>query len=42
MKEHFVIDPLIGKKSQLRLAAQLCRMILKISQVIVTGDENEY
>ncbi|KAK5083749.1 T-complex protein 1 subunit epsilon [Lithohypha guttulata] len=43
MKEHFVIDPLIGKKQQLLLATQLCRLILKISQVIVPGEEgSEY
>lgn len=43
MKQHFVIDPLIGKKQQLLLATQLCRLILKISQVIVTGEEgSEY
>ena len=27
MREHFVIDPLIGKRSQLLLATQLCRMV---------------
>lgn len=31
MKEHFVIDPLIGKRQQLLLATQLCRMVLKVS-----------
>jgi chaperonin GroEL (HSP60 family) len=30
MKEHFVIDPLIGKRQQLLLATQLCRMVLKV------------
>lgn len=39
MREHFVIDPLIGKKQQLLLATQLTRLILKISQVIVPGEE---
>lgn len=39
MKAHFVIDPLIGKKQQLLLATQLTRLILKISQVIVPGEE---
>ncbi|MCJ1344959.1 T-complex protein 1 subunit epsilon, partial [Peltigera leucophlebia] len=29
MREHFVIDPLIGKRQQLLLATQLCRMVLK-------------
>ncbi|KAF3917781.1 hypothetical protein ABW20_dc0103182 [Dactylellina cionopaga] len=37
MKEHFVIDPLIGKREQLMLATQLCRMVLKINNVIVSG-----
>lgn len=30
MKEHFVIDPLIGKRAQLMLATQLCRLVLKV------------
>ncbi|KAL8829713.1 MAG: hypothetical protein Q9170_006052 [Blastenia crenularia] len=43
MKEHFVIDPLIGKRQQLLLATQLCRMVLKVNQVIIAGsDENEF
>ncbi|KAL1297807.1 hypothetical protein AAFC00_006337 [Neodothiora populina] len=43
MRDHFVIDPLISKKSQLRLATQLCRMILKINNVIIAGsDENDF
>lgn len=43
MKEAFVIDPLIGKKQQLMLATQLCRMVLKVNNVIVSGvDENDY
>ncbi|KAK6526931.1 T-complex protein 1 subunit epsilon [Arthrobotrys megalospora] len=37
MREHFVIDPLIGKREQLMLATQLCRMVLKINNVIVSG-----
>ena len=41
MKELFVIDPLIGKKQQLLLATQLTRMILKINDVIISG-EDEY
>lgn len=32
MREHFVIDPLIGKRQQLLLATQLCRMVLKVSR----------
>ena len=39
MREHFVIDPLIGKRQQLLLATQLCRMVLKINQVIVSGND---
>lgn len=43
MKDAFVIDPLIGKKQQLQLATQLCRMVLKVNNVIVAGvDEGEY
>ncbi|KAI9799675.1 MAG: T-complex protein 1 subunit epsilon [Sarcosagium campestre] len=43
MREHFVIDPLIGKRQQLLLATQLCRMVLKINNVIVAGsDQNEF
>merc|ERR1712072_244018 len=40
MREHFVIDPLIGKRSQLLLATQLCRMVLKINNVIMSGDDD--
>jgi T-complex protein 1 subunit epsilon len=39
MKAAFVIDPLISKRQQLLLATQLCRMVLKINNVIVTGSE---
>ncbi|RAL67065.1 hypothetical protein DID88_007845 [Monilinia fructigena] len=35
MRDAFVIDPLIGKKQQLMLATQLCRMVLKINNVII-------
>ncbi|RDA89824.1 hypothetical protein CP533_3015 [Ophiocordyceps camponoti-saundersi (nom. inval.)] len=43
MKEAFVIDPLIGKRQQLQLATQLCRMVLKVNNVIVSGvDENDF
>ncbi|KAI7719465.1 T-complex protein 1 subunit [Hortaea werneckii] len=43
MKEHFVIDPLISKRQQLLLATQLCRMVLKVNNVIIAGnDEQEY
>lgn len=39
MKDHFVIESLISKRSQLLLATQLCRMLLKINNVIIAGDE---
>ncbi|MDI1489773.1 MAG: T-complex protein 1 subunit epsilon [Ramalina farinacea] len=43
MREHFVIDPLIGKRQQLLLATQLCRMVLKVNNVIIAGsDENDF
>jgi T-complex protein 1 subunit epsilon len=43
MKSAFVIDPLISKRQQLLLATQLCRMVLKINNVIVTGsDEGQF
>ncbi len=43
MRENFVIDPLIGKRQQLLLATQLCRMVLKVNNVIIAGsDENEF
>ena len=41
MREHFVIDPLIGKRQQLLLATQLCRMVLKINNVIIAGNEED-
>ncbi|KAF2434268.1 hypothetical protein EJ08DRAFT_646695 [Tothia fuscella] len=41
MREHFVIDPLISKRQQLMLATQLCRMVLKINNVIVAGGEEQ-
>ncbi|PTB64631.1 hypothetical protein BBK36DRAFT_1135866 [Trichoderma citrinoviride] len=43
MKAAFVIDPLISKKQQLQLATQLCRMVLKVNNVIVSGsDDNDF
>lgn len=43
MKEHFVIDPLISKRQQLLLATQLCRMVLKVNNVIIAGsEENDF
>lgn len=39
MKELFVVDPYIGKKQQIMLATQLCRMILKIDNVIISGKD---
>jgi len=41
MKEAFVIDPLIGKRQQLMLATQLCRMVLKVNNVIVSGSGDD-
>lgn len=41
MKQAFVIDPLIGKRQQLMLATQLCRMVLKVNNVIVSGTGDE-
>lgn len=41
MKDAFVIDPLISKKQQLMLATQLCRMVLKVNNVIVSGSGDE-
>lgn len=43
MKDAFVIDPLISKRQQLMLATQLCRMVLKVNNVIVSGSgEDDY
>lgn len=43
MKKHFVIDPLISKRQQLLLATQLCRMVLKVNNVIIAGSgEQDY
>ena len=43
MRDHFVIDPLISKRQQLLLATQLCRMVLKVNNVIIAGsDENDF
>lgn len=41
MNELFIVDPFIGKKQQISLATQLCRMILKIDNVIISG-KDEY
>lgn len=41
MKQAFVIDPLIGKRQQLMLATQLCRMVLKVNNVIVSGSGDQ-
>ena len=42
MRDLFVIDPLIGKRQQLLLATQLCRMVLKIDDSITSGGEDQY
>ncbi|KTW27554.1 T-complex protein 1 subunit epsilon [Pneumocystis jirovecii RU7] len=41
MKELFVIDPLLTKRQQLLLATQMCRMVLKVNDVIISGSEND-
>ena len=38
MREQFVFDPLISKRSQFLLATQLVKMILKIDDVIMPGE----
>ena len=40
MKEHLVIDPLISKRQKILLPTQLCRMVLKVNNVIVAGSED--
>lgn len=40
MRDHFVIDPLISKRQQLLLATQLCRMVLKVNNVIIAGSDD--
>lgn len=39
MKELFVIETYLSKKQQLLLATQLCRMVLKINNVIIAGKD---
>ena len=41
MREHFVLEPLIAKRQQLYLATQLCRMVLKINNVIISGSGDQ-
>ncbi|TFK27500.1 T-complex protein 1 epsilon subunit [Coprinopsis marcescibilis] len=41
MKEQFVYDPLISKRQQYLLATQLVRAVLKIDDVIKSGDMEE-
>ncbi|KAL5486033.1 CCT5 [Sanghuangporus weigelae] len=41
MKRQFVYDPLISKRQQYLLATQLARAVLKIDDVIVTGQDSE-
>lgn len=38
MKDVCVIETLISKQQQLQLATQLCRMVLKIDDVIAPSD----
>ena len=37
MKEQFCFETLKGKMQQLQLATQVCKMILKIDDVILQG-----
>ena len=37
MREQYVFDPLISKRSQFYLATQLVKMVLKIDDVIMPG-----
>ena len=41
MKKQGVFETLIGKKQQLVLATQVCRMILKIDDVIMPASDLE-
>ena len=41
MREQHVFDPLISKRSQLYLATQLVKMVLKIDDVIQSGAADE-
>ncbi|KAF5341759.1 hypothetical protein D9611_001810 [Ephemerocybe angulata] len=41
MKEQFVYDPLISKRQQYLLATQLVRAVLKIDDVITSGEADE-
>jgi len=43
MKKAFVFDTLEGKRSQYLLATQLVRAVLRVDDVITTGDpDSEY
>jgi T-complex protein 1 subunit epsilon len=41
MRDQYVFDPLISKRSQLYLATQLVKMVLKIDDVIQPGANGE-
>lgn len=41
MRKQFIIDPLICKRQQLLLATQLCKMVLKVNDVIISGLDSE-
>jgi T-complex protein 1 subunit epsilon len=41
MRDQYVFDPLISKRSQLYLATQLVKMVLKIDDVIKPGATEE-
>jgi T-complex protein 1 subunit epsilon len=38
MKEAYVFEPLVSKRSQFLLATQLVKMVLKIDDVIKSGE----
>lgn len=41
MREQYVFDPLISKRSQFYLATQLVKMVLKIDDVIQAGQAEQ-
>lgn len=41
MREQYVFDPLISKRSQFYLATQMVKMVLKIDDVIMPGQAEQ-
>ena len=41
MREQYVFDPLVSKRSQLYLATQLVKMVLKIDDVVTAGQQQQ-